>query len=382
MSVRKDILSKKSPCWVIDFKDEHGLRHRKRVHCTRSVANRKYLKILEEIENRKLGITSKHDQLSLKEFIKKYLITSEIDGKSPLTINRIRNATDAFSRLIGLNKPVSSIDALSVEEFKRIRLTEYTRKKTRLTKGALNTELKHLRALFNWGLKMDLISTSPFKNIQLIKTEPKPIRFLTPDELQSLFKVINESGNRNAFDLFTFYLQLGARRSEILPPKCTWSHIDFHRKTISITGKRQKKGTMPLNDTLMSILLNRRKDKYPFYLTPNQVTNIVYKYYRLAGIKDANVHTLRKTCGSLLIHAGIDIYRVSKWLRHSTVVITERHYVDLLRSEYDDISNILGQNASEYVDSGSNKSPILPNRPLTINGKGHNGSMKVIKSVI
>ncbi|MBT7939581.1 MAG: tyrosine-type recombinase/integrase, partial [Candidatus Marinimicrobia bacterium] len=55
-----------------------------------------------------------------------------------------------------------------------------------------------------------------------------------------------------------------------------------------------------------------------------------------AGIKDANVHVLRKTFGSLLIQKQLaDIYVVSKLLGHSSVKVTETHYVDLLKENID-----------------------------------------------
>ena len=65
------------------------------------------------------------------------------------------------------------------------------------------------------------------------------------------------------------------------------------------------------------------------------------KYYKRAGIKNANLHTLRKTAGALLIQQGVDIYRVSRFLGHSSVVVTERHYIDLLQKEYSDMTAAL-----------------------------------------
>ncbi|MBC8374471.1 MAG: tyrosine-type recombinase/integrase [FCB group bacterium] len=58
-------------------------------------------------------------------------------------------------------------------------------------------------------------------------------------------------------------------------------------------------------------------------------------------VHDANLHTLRKTAGARLIQKGVDIYRVSKFLGHSSVKVTERHYVDLLEVDYQDMSALL-----------------------------------------
>ncbi len=54
------------------------------------------------------------------------------------------------------------------------------------------------------------------------------------------------------------------------------------------------------------------------------------------------IHDLRRTCGAWLIQEGVDIYRVSKYLRHSSVTVTEKYYVDILPSDLTDIASIMG----------------------------------------
>ncbi|TFB12798.1 hypothetical protein E3V33_04265 [Candidatus Marinimicrobia bacterium MT.SAG.4] len=83
-------------------------------------------------------------------------------------------------------------------------------------------------------------------------------------------------------------------------------------------------------------------------MTYNQIYRRLKKYYKIAKRENASVHTLRKTCGAILIQNGVDIYRVSKWLGHSTVTVTEKHYVDILKSDYEDISHLLDQIADNY----------------------------------
>ncbi|HIB02439.1 MAG TPA: site-specific integrase [Candidatus Marinimicrobia bacterium] len=157
--------------------------------------------------------------------------------------------------------------------------------------------------------------------------------------------------------LLTFYLQTGARRSEILPPKFTWVNVDTNERQIVLIGKRNKRRALPLSDLLLEILSRRGYYSHPFDYTGDQVRHkIVEKYYKWAGIKDANIHTLRKTCGALLIQNGVDIYRVSKWLGHSTVTVTERHYVDLLKRDYEDIALIADNTVGRYAKGFSQES--------------------------
>ena len=54
------------------------------------------------------------------------------------------------------------------------------------------------------------------------------------------------------------------------------------------------------------------------------------KYYEKAKIKKANIHTFRRTFGSLLVQQGVSIFTVSKLLGHSSVTVTETHYAHLV----------------------------------------------------
>tara|TARA_B100001245_G_scaffold93739_1_gene67977 strand:- start:147 stop:404 length:258 start_codon:yes stop_codon:yes gene_type:complete len=72
-----------------------------------------------------------------------------------------------------------------------------------------------------------------------------------------------------------------------------------------------------------------------FEYKPDYVTHKLKEYYVKARIVNANVHSLRKTFGSVLLQNNLaDLYTVSKLLGHSSVKTTERYYVDLLDENY------------------------------------------------
>jgi len=58
-----------------------------------------------------------------------------------------------------------------------------------------------------------------------------------------------------------------------------------------------------------------------------------------ANMPDVNFHDLRRSCGTMMIQAGVDLYVVSRILGHSTVTVTQAHYahlqVDTLRAGLD-----------------------------------------------
>jgi integrase len=68
---------------------------------------------------------------------------------------------------------------------------------------------------------------------------------------------------------------------------------------------------------------------------------------RICKLPDASIQTLRATTGAILLKAGWNIYDVSKYLGHSTVRTTEKHYADLLKEREQNMARDLGK----YIDS-------------------------------
>ena len=93
-----------------------------------------------------------------------------------------------------------------------------------------------------------------------------------------------------------------------------------------------------MNKLVRDILLSHKSCdlNFPFDFKPDFITHKLAKYYKAAGILNANVHVLRKTFGSILIQKQLaDIYMVSKLLGHSSVKVTETHYIDLMKENVD-----------------------------------------------
>ena len=110
--------------------------------------------------------------------------------------------------------------------------------------------------------------------------------------------------------------------------------FNFPNKQLKLSGKQGKTRYVPMNSMVEKMLLDHQVQgfDFPFKFKPDYVTHRLAHYYEIAGIKDANVHVLRKTFGSLLIQKKLaDVYQVSKLLGHSSVKVTETHYVELLK---------------------------------------------------
>ncbi len=278
----------------------------------------------------------RHRPGTLKMTTDNFISTSKTDNKSPQTILRYEKVFKPFLAYFGEERALHSITSIAIEEYKAER-SEIDK----VSLVSVNTELRHLKALFNWAVKQEYIAKTPFGGVKMLQVDDPKVRFLSEKEIMKLYKVIKKQKNQRSWDLVTFYLQTGARATEILEEGgFTWDSVKEDH--IEIIGKGRKRRRIPLNDTLRSILNSRRKERVPFPYTYSAVSqSLSRRLFHRAGIPDANLHTLRKTAGARLIQRGVDIYRVSKFLGHSSVKVTEKHYVDLLEVDYQDMSALL-----------------------------------------
>ncbi|MBL7135224.1 MAG: tyrosine-type recombinase/integrase [Candidatus Marinimicrobia bacterium] len=322
-SIRK-IITGKGEGYKIDYYDSDGKRHVKSLYCDRKTAEA----LAKQIEYKKsrilLGLDNGSDKkITLERAFLHYLRVMETQ-KEASTIKREKKVYKPFVNYIG-NLTVRSIGLKDMEGYINKRY-----KTDGLTPATIGIEIRTLRAFFNFMIKHGYLENNPTKGLNGPKQKEHSIRFLTIDEINRLLDVTDDPNYR---DLILMYLHTGARREEILPVRFTWDNVDLQRRRIKLIGKRNKIRFIPINDTVYEILDRRKfaeKHEQPFDFNYEYLFKKIHKYYVAAGIENANIHTFRKTYGSLLVQSGVDIFTVSKLLGHSSVKVTEKHYADLL----------------------------------------------------
>jgi len=222
-----------------------------------------------------------------------------------------------------------------IENYKETRLGE-------VSAATVSIEMRVLKTTFNQAIKWELLEKNPIKGVMLPKQDIIKVRFLRMDEIHSLTDIIKQDENYDFLDLVNAYLNTGARRVELLPPHFTWESVDFVGMKILLHGKGDRKRYIPMNNTLLEILQRRFKSgrDNPFKFNRDFVSHKIAKYYRKVEIVGANLHSLRKTFGSLLLqNKKADIFTVSRLLGHTSVNTTEKYYVDLLQDNLRDSVN-------------------------------------------
>lgn len=191
-----------------------------------------------------------------------------------------------------------------------------------------NTSLRHFRVLLNWAYAREMIERVP--PIKLLKTQKKEIRRLSDTELKELI----ENCPDKLADLVKLYVLTGARRNELLFAE--WKDIKLTEKRIYLADPKSKKREyLVLNNEAVRILEKYRdNDPRPFNYTESQLRWMLGKACEKAKLS-YTTHDLRRTAGAILLRSSQDIFAVKKFLRHSSVKVTEEHYVDILPSELD-----------------------------------------------
>jgi integrase len=122
----------------------------------------------------------------------------------------------------------------------------------------------------------------------------------------------------------------GLRLSELLNLK--YEDINFTGNIISIwINKGDRPRSIPMTKRVRYILQERQyinKDK-PFTLSVGEAERAWQWVRAEMGLdiepEPPTIHTLRHSCASRLVNAGVDLYVVKEWLGHSSITVTERY---------------------------------------------------------
>ncbi len=239
-----------------------------------------------------------------------------------------------------------------------------------------NRVLGLVKAMFNKAAQWGLIE--PHRNPALpVKAyrERKRQRYLTPDELKGLFRVIDQQEHLKLIDPYQaaairLLALTGCRLSEILTLE--WDVVDLANKRLLLAQhKTDAKGlkAIPLNGPAVEVLkqlakttkeltdARRRKGEHitanPFVIAGRKdgshLVNLQKPWNRVrkvAKLEDVRIHDLRHSFASAAASAGIPLQIIGGLLGHSSPQSTAR-YAHLAQDPINQASNVVGAIISE-----------------------------------
>lgn len=102
-----------------------------------------------------------------------------------------------------------------------------------------------------------------------------------------------------------------------------------------------------------ALIVNHCKGRSSTRLTTQSISHLVKQRLRAIGINDPKItaHSLRHTCGSLLVESGMDIELIRDLLGHTSSATT-RIYIDMAQKR-----RLLDQNPSRIIEAMVTKTP-------------------------
>ncbi len=281
-----------------------------------------------ELEKRLRGFVD----VRLEEFLSEF-ISAKTKTASPSYLKRsIHPTVKMLIKEFSNEKPLPSISSKDAEDF----ILEI------FNKSPHSARLIHrvCRAIWNWGIRREYITKNVFTHIRLPKHQ-KSETITIPDEH---FNLILDNVPTHLRDIYFVLRYTGLRVSELLSLR--WGEVQIRNKLIlvgskSYITKSRRIRYVPMNNTVAIIFSNKHSEcskgeRLVFCKSnsfPYQVDYISKKFknackkLKLPG--SYHLHCLRATLGSELICKGVPIYTVSKLLGHSSVRVTEEHYLGL-----------------------------------------------------
>lgn len=271
--------------------------------------------------------------------LKKYM--NHIKLEKRLALNSVeayeRDLTDFLEYLDSRGICLTQADSVNISEY-----VIHLSKDKDFSDRSLARSISSLRGFLKFLLEDDYIIPEMLEILEPVKLKKSLPVFLTYEELQRLFSVVDTStpsGFRDRTILEMFYSS-GLRVSELVDLKL--SNIYRQRQLLRVFGKGSKERIVPYSDDAAKYLheyidrmryqLMKKGDfnEYVFLnnrggkLTRQGIWKKLKEFTVLAGItKDISPHKLRHTFATHLLEGGADLRSVQVLLGHSSINTTE-----------------------------------------------------------
>jgi site-specific recombinase XerD len=288
----------------------------------------KYARLLKKEYEVKLENNELQDgrQISVEAFYQEYLrdITHRKRSTNVADLSRLKN----FIKQSG-KKTVNGIS--------RDDILAYLARYENLSNKSFNHALGTVRHFLGLAIKSGYLKRNPVEGIHRKRMEQSLPRFLTDEEYLRIEKAAEGDP---LWPMLVVARYTGARLGELR--HLEWTDFDWERRLVRIVNKPKFKHTVK-NYQIRSVPIGKEfTDKLLPYIRPDGLcfpapNGLPYnpegpRRFIRTVLKEAKVregkgrmgwHDFRHTFASRLAQMGISIYKICKWLGHSSVVVTQ-----------------------------------------------------------
>ena len=211
----------------------------------------------------------------------------------------------------------------------------------------VNRKLSSLRTYYKYLLRQGVIKVSPMQNVRGPKKKKPLPQFVRESDMDRLLDdtLTDESwsGVRERVIIQLFY-ETGIRLAELVG--LNEEDVDFNRKTIKVTGKRDKQRVVPIGDGLLESLrkyVGMKRERVvdggfpvadcptPLFITDKGLRvyrGWVYELVRrnlsqVVTLKKRSPHVLRHSFATAMLNNSADLEAVKELMGHESVSTTQ-----------------------------------------------------------
>ena len=269
------------------------------------------------------------------KYIEKYLDYLKVVKKySDKTILSYYDDLIEYNEFLGNNfKNILNIDMDITKEYLKYL---YDRG---INKNSISRKLSSIRGFYNYLVKEEILTSSPFNSIPNPKKDLYLPKFLNEEELNKIFSVCSENTPSDERDTLIIELlyATGIRVSELVNIKV--KDIDRTNKSIKVLGKGDKERIVLYNNHTSRALdiylsdayhiFNKKSSEYLILnhnggkLSERYVRMIIDKLVRKANLDiKISPHTIRHTFATDMLEEGADLMTVKELLGHESLNTT------------------------------------------------------------
>jgi len=216
----------------------------------------------------------------------------------------------------------------------------------------INSYIVSIKSFVSYLAAIDILPSNPLKQIRKLNEavdQRKKRRALTADEVKRLLEVA-ATGNcrkpkKQKEQVLTYRLLIGTGLRSTELSLLTPNQINFDKNRLTIEAaktKNKKADVLPIRPDLVQAVKEWvqeheiKPNERIFGFDSDSIRRSFYRDLRLAGIervgddgRSVDVHSLRKTFGTMLAAAGVPLTTVQRLMRHSTPLLTAKLYIDV-----------------------------------------------------
>lgn len=284
-----------------------------------------------EISDRCTDISVITDENEIEKYIKMFLISKRVSGRTERTLKHYKAELIRFFREVQKTpKEITSNDIKLYLATKEIR--------DGISKVTQKNSLRVVSSFFQWMCKEEYILKNPMNKVDDIKIPKIKKHAFSELEIEKLRSEITDIRDKAILEIL---LSTWCRVSEIEGI----NKKDIQDDRIEVIGKGQKARTVYINAPAM-VALNRyletrdddnealfvAKDKPHDRLLKSSFEKLVRDYGKKCGIEKCHPHRFRRTGATFALRRGMPIEQVSKLLGHESIETTQI-YLDISEKE-------------------------------------------------